>query len=52
MIALRNPAIRYELGGAEMRDLAHAEGEPLRDEIQTRVDARVRTLASDCAALS
>jgi hypothetical protein len=27
-------------------------GEPLRDEIQTRVDARVRTLASDCAALS
>src|ERR1051326_8825069 len=25
VIALRNPAIRYELDGAEMRDLAHAE---------------------------
>jgi len=52
VIALRNPAIRYELDGAEMWDLAHAEGEPLRDEIQTRVDALVRTLANDCAALS
>jgi hypothetical protein len=33
VIALRNPSIRYELEGAEAWDLAHPEGEPLRDEI-------------------
>ena len=52
VIALRNPAIRYELDDAEIWDLDHADGEPLRDEIRTRVHALVRTLAGDRLALS
>jgi len=52
VIALRNPAIEFELDGAEVWDLAHAEGEPQRDEIRARVDALVRTLASDHMAIN
>jgi hypothetical protein len=49
VIALRNPSIRYELKGAEAWDLAHPEGEPLRDEIRVRVEVLVRELASEAA---
>ena len=52
VIALRNPAIRFELEGAELWDLAHAEGEPQRDEIRARVDTLVRTLASERMAIN
>jgi len=52
VIALRNPAIQFELEGAEMWDLDHAEGEPQRDEIRARVDALVRTLARDRMAIN
>jgi len=52
VIALRNPAIQFELEGAEIWDLAHAEGEPQRDEIRARVDALVRALASHPAAVN
>jgi hypothetical protein len=47
VIALRNPAIQFELDGAEVWDLAHTQGEPQRDEIRARVDALARMLASD-----
>jgi hypothetical protein len=30
----------------------HTEGEPLRDEIRTRVEGLARTLASECQAIS
>jgi hypothetical protein len=49
VVALRNPDIRYDLEGAEAWDLAHAEGEPLRDEIRGRVEMLVRELASEAA---
>jgi hypothetical protein len=49
VIALRNPDIRYDLDGAEAWDLAHAEGEPLRDEIRARVEMLVRALATEAA---
>jgi hypothetical protein len=52
MIALRNPAIQFELEGAEMWNLAHVDGEPQRDEIRARVDALVRTLARDSIAIN
>jgi len=52
VIALRNPAIHFELEGAETWDLVHAEGEPQREEIRARVDALVRTLASDRMAIN
>jgi hypothetical protein len=51
VIALRNPRIRYELEGAEAWDLAHAEGEPLREEIRARVDALVRALTWETTLL-
>ena len=39
LVALRKPSIRFELPGAEARDLAHAEfAEPLRDEIRARAE--------------
>src|ERR1041384_7005705 len=34
LIALRSPSVQFELEGAEVWDLAHAEGEPQRDEIR------------------
>ena len=51
VIALRNPAIQFELEGAEVWDLAHAEGEPMREEIRARVDALLPTLVTDSAAI-
>ena len=46
-VALRNPTIRYDLPGTQVWDLAHAEGEPLREEIRTRVEVLARTLGGD-----
>ena len=51
VIALRNPSIRYELEGAEAWDLAHTEGEALRDEIQAQVETLVQTLPSEAAPI-
>jgi hypothetical protein len=51
VIALRNPAIHFELQGAEVWDLAHAEGEPMREEIRARVDALLPMLVSDSAVM-
>ena len=52
VIALRNPEIRFELEGAEVCDLVHAEGEPLRDEIRSRVNALVSTLRNERLPIS
>ena len=46
-VALRNPTVRYDLPGAQVWDLAQAEGEPLREEIRTRVEVLARTLGGD-----
>jgi hypothetical protein len=51
-IALRNPAIRFELEGAEVWDLAHAEGEPPRDEIRLRVEGLVNTLSAESSSVT
>jgi hypothetical protein len=52
VIALRNPAIQFELDGAEVWDLEHAGGEPQREEIRSRVKDLVRTLTSDRLAVN
>ena len=45
LIALRNPAIQFELPGAEAWDLVHAEfAEPLRDEIRARAERLAESL--------
>lgn len=51
-IALRNPAIHYELEGAETWDLAHSDGELLRHEIRARVEALVHRLTSEAGVFS
>jgi protein-tyrosine-phosphatase len=44
VIALRNPAIRYELAPAEFWDLSQSAGVPLREEIRQRVEALARSI--------
>jgi len=44
VIALKNPAIQYELASAEVWELAHSTGTPLRDEIHVRAEALARSV--------
>ena len=47
LIALRNPSIQYELASDETWDLTSSAGAPLRDEIRSRVDGLVRSIARE-----
>jgi len=47
VIALKNPAIQFELASAEVWDCTHSAGTPLRDEIQVRAEALARTISAD-----
>ncbi|HEY3059964.1 MAG TPA: hypothetical protein VGL99_13420 [Chloroflexota bacterium] len=44
MVALRNPAVRYELESTERWDLSSTAGIPLRDELRGRAEALARTI--------
>jgi hypothetical protein len=44
VIALRNPAIQYELAPAEYWELSRSAGVPLRDEIRLRVEALAKSI--------
>ena len=46
VIALRNPAIQYELGPAEYWDLSQSAGVPLREEIRQRAEALAESIDS------
>jgi protein-tyrosine-phosphatase len=44
VIALRNPAIQFELAPAEYWDLSQSTGVPLREEIRLRVEALAKSI--------
>jgi arsenate reductase (thioredoxin) len=47
VIALKNPAIQFELASAEVWDCTHSAGPQLRDEIQLRAEALARSIATE-----
>jgi len=47
IVALKNPAIQFELTSAEVWDCTHSAGTPLRDEIQIRAEALARSISAD-----
>jgi protein-tyrosine-phosphatase len=50
VVALRNPAIQYELASDERWDLTSSDGMPLRDEIRDRAEAFARRFAAQVGA--
>jgi len=46
IVALRNPAIQYELDSTERWDLRSTAGIPLRDELCDRAEALARTITA------
>ena len=46
VVALRNPAIQFELASAETWDLTHSTGSQLRDEIRLRAETLARSIGA------
>jgi hypothetical protein len=46
IVALRNPAIDYELVATDVWNLTHSAGSPLRDEIRLRAETLARSIGT------